>query len=50
MRLATLGFLIVVIATIFMVFDSYAETTTIVMPDGSILTCSSDSTGVVVCI
>lgn len=50
MRLATLGFLLVVIATLFMVFDSHAETTTIIMPDGSIMICSTDSTGIVVCL
>jgi hypothetical protein len=50
MRLVNVAFVAIIIVTLFMVYDSMAETTTIIMPDGSILTCSTDSTGIVVCV
>jgi len=33
---------------VFMIFDSRAET--IIMPDGTIIQCTTDSTGITVCI
>ena len=39
-----------VLMFLFMIFDSKADTTTIIMPDGSIIQCSTDSTGIVVCV
>ena len=50
MRLATIGFAIIVALTLVMMYDSMAETTTIIMPDGSIVQCTTDSTGITVCI
>ena len=39
-----------VLMFLFMVFDSKADQTTIMMPDGTIMTCYDDGTGVVTCI
>ena len=48
MRLATIGFAIVVALTLVMMYDSMAQT--IIMPDGTIIQCTTDSTGITVCI
>ena len=50
MRLVNIAFVLIIIVTLCMVYDSKADTTTIIMPDGSIIQCSTDSTGIVVCI
>ena len=50
MRLVNIAFVGIIVVTLFMMYDSMADTTTIIMPDGSILTCESDSTGIVVCV
>jgi len=50
MRLVNIAFVLIIIVTLFMMYDSMADTTTIIMPDGSIIQCSTDSTGIVVCI
>ena len=48
MRLATIGFAIIIAVTLVMIYESKAET--IIMPDGTVMTCFDDGTGVVTCI
>ena len=48
MRLVNVAFVAIIIVTLFMVYDSMAET--IIMPDGTIIQCTTDSTGITVCI
>jgi nitrogen fixation protein FixH len=48
MRLATIGFAVIIAVTLVMMYDSMAET--IIMPDGTIIQCTTDSTGITVCI
>ena len=50
MRLVNLAFVAIIIVTLFMVYDSMADQQTVIMPDGSIMICTTDSTGITVCI